>query len=175
MFVFRCTVQTSSFGTASVLTWCNRDIKGDKLELGWFMFSVMKATCQLTSAVRLPWLSFPSLLTAVCLCLCNLSARSASEPQTKHNAKSPWSGTRFSHTRTHTAEQLCLILVKVSQGCHIFPLHYSPVKMPYWKLTGLSVAPRSLFKRSSTQPPALLPLCASCLIWSPVVPGSAAC
>lgn len=100
-FVFRCTVQTSSFGTAFVLTCCNRDIKGDKLELGWFMFSVVKATCQLTSAVRLPWLSSPSLLTAVCLCLCNLSARSASEPQTKHNAKSSWSGTGFSHTHTH--------------------------------------------------------------------------
>lgn len=44
------------------------------------------------------------------------------------------------HTRTHTHRKPCLIPVKVSGGCYMFAVHFSPIKMRHWKFTGLSVA-----------------------------------
>lgn len=88
---------------------------------------------------------FSFLTLHMCLCQCNLSAPPARlnlEPQTKHNAKSSWSDTGYTHAHTHTYthRKPCLIPVKVSRGCYMFAVHFSPIKMRHWKFTGLSVA-----------------------------------
>lgn len=44
------------------------------------------------------------------------------------------------HTHTYTHRKPCWIPVKVSWGCYMFAVHFSPIKMRHWKFTGLSVA-----------------------------------